>query len=186
MRPRRVLVVHREAIVADAITSALAAFDQILPLRPATSAAEAEDRVARTGEVDAVAVGEGISGEDGLVARLRRRGARVVVIGDASVEEGEEVRVSTAAPVAALAAALVPALPARRPMVLSAQQSRVLSLVARGLTAKQVARQLRISPKTVEQHKTRIFERLGVPNQAAAVRAAFGPGAAPPGPWSAP
>jgi DNA-binding CsgD family transcriptional regulator len=35
---------------------------------------------------------------------------------------------------------------------------------------KQVARHLGISPKTVEQHKTRIFAKLGVPNQAAAVR----------------
>jgi DNA-binding NarL/FixJ family response regulator len=45
--------------------------------------------------------------------------------------------------------------------------------VARGLAAKQVARQLRISPKTVERHKTRIFTKLRVPNQAAAVRAAM-------------
>jgi DNA-binding CsgD family transcriptional regulator len=30
--------------------------------------------------------------------------------------------------------------------------------------------------KTVEQHKSRIFEKLGVPNQAAAVRVAFASG----------
>jgi DNA-binding CsgD family transcriptional regulator len=34
-----------------------------------------------------------------------------------------------------------------------------------------VARHLGISPKTVEVHKTRIFAKLGVPNQAAAVYA---------------
>jgi DNA-binding NarL/FixJ family response regulator len=45
--------------------------------------------------------------------------------------------------------------------------------VSRGLAGKQVARHLGISPKTVERHKTRIFAKLGVANQAAAVRAAF-------------
>jgi DNA-binding NarL/FixJ family response regulator len=45
----------------------------------------------------------------------------------------------------------------------------VLVLVAKGLAAKQVARQLGISHKTVERHKTRIFSKLGVPNAVAAV-----------------
>ncbi len=39
------------------------------------------------------------------------------------------------------------------------------------MAGKQIARALGISPKTVEQHKTRAFKRLGVPNQAAAVAA---------------
>jgi len=41
--------------------------------------------------------------------------------------------------------------------------------VARGFAGKQVASHLGISPKTVERHKTRIFAKLKVPNQAAAV-----------------
>ena len=57
---------------------------------------------------------------------------------------------------------------------LSEQQRRVLELVSRGMTAREVARGLGISPKTVEQHKGRIFRKLGVPNQAAAVRVALG------------
>jgi DNA-binding CsgD family transcriptional regulator len=57
---------------------------------------------------------------------------------------------------------------------LTPRERQVLSLVARGLAAKQVARQLSISPKTVERHKTRIFAKLNVPNQAAAVGAAMG------------
>jgi DNA-binding NarL/FixJ family response regulator len=81
--------------------------------------------------------------------------------------------VPTEAPVATLAAALVPSVQPRRAAPLSAQQTRVLSLVAHGLTAKEVARRLGISQKTVEEHKARIFKRLGVPNQAAAVRAVF-------------
>jgi DNA-binding NarL/FixJ family response regulator len=45
----------------------------------------------------------------------------------------------------------------------------VLRLVGKGFSGRQVAKQLEISPKTVERHKTRIFKKLGVPNQAAAV-----------------
>ena len=37
------------------------------------------------------------------------------------------------------------------------------------MAGKQIARVLGISAKTVEQHKTRAFKRLDVPNQAAAV-----------------
>ena len=45
----------------------------------------------------------------------------------------------------------------------------MLRLAAKGMAGKQIARALGISPKTVEQHKTRAFKRLGVPNQAPAV-----------------
>ncbi|MGZ4110155.1 MAG: helix-turn-helix transcriptional regulator [Actinomycetota bacterium] len=182
MRPRTVLVVHPEMLVAESITSALAAFSSIVPVRPATSAAEAEARADHAGGLDAAAIDERFATQTDLAARLRRRGARVVVIGgvakegDANDDDGDDgVRVPATATVAALAAALVPTMQPVRPAALSTQQTRVLSLVARGLTAKEVARQLGISPKTVEQHKARIFERLGVRNQAAAVRAVFDP-----------
>jgi DNA-binding NarL/FixJ family response regulator len=166
-------------LVAESITSALAAFPGIVPVRPATSPAEAEVRADQTAGLDAAAIEERFADTD-LAARLRRRGARVVVIGAPATEtdddeEDDGVRVPTAATVATLAAALVPTLQPSRPSPLSTQQTRVLSLVARGLTAKEVGRQLGISPKTVEQHKTRIFERLGVRNQAAAVRAILDP-----------
>jgi DNA-binding NarL/FixJ family response regulator len=51
---------------------------------------------------------------------------------------------------------------------LTGRERQILSLVAEGLAGKQVARVLGISPKTVERHKTRIYSKLGVPNQAAA------------------
>jgi DNA-binding CsgD family transcriptional regulator len=178
VRPWSVLVVHAEMLTAEAISSALAAFPGFVPLRPATSGSEAEARAERAGALDAAAVDERLCVGTDLAARLRRRGARVVLMGRGPAEPNhdEGIRVSTEAPVAALAAALVPSSgQPRRAAPLSAQQTRVLSLVARGLTAKEVARQLGISPKTVEQHKSRIFERLGVPNQAAAVRAVFDP-----------
>jgi DNA-binding NarL/FixJ family response regulator len=177
VRPCSVLVVHAERLTAEAISAALAAFPGLIPLRPATSGSEAEARAERAGGLDAAAIDQRLCAGTDLAARLRRHGARVVVIGDApadpQVDEG--IRVPTAAPVAALAAALVPSAQPRRAAPLSAQQTRVLSLVARGLTAKEVARRLGISQKTVEEHKSRIFKRLGVPNQAAAVRTIFDP-----------
>jgi DNA-binding NarL/FixJ family response regulator len=85
-------------------------------------------------------------------------------------------RDSTRSPVSVLAAALVPGYGSGhtkdgRARSLTPRERDVLTLVARGLAGKQVARHLGISPKTVEQHKTRIFAKLGVPNQAAAVYA---------------
>ena len=178
MRPSTVLVVHPEALVAEAITAALASFPGVLPVRPATSATDAEARTDRD-RVDAVAVDERLAAAGDLPARLRRRGARVVVIGGEFRDDEDGVRVPTGGSVRALATALVPSLEPSRSRPLSARQERVLSLVAHGMTAKEVAGQLGISRKTVEQHKARIYERLGVRTQAAAVRAAFDPSRGP-------
>jgi DNA-binding CsgD family transcriptional regulator len=86
--------------------------------------------------------------------------------------------VSPAAPISQLASALVPGSTEQEGRVsrLTAREREIIELVARGMSGKQVARYLGISPKTVEQHKTRIFAKLGVPNQAAAVRLAVGAG----------
>ncbi len=69
-----------------------------------------------------------------------------------------------------LAARLIPSasLPDERLATLTPREHQILSLVTDGLAGKQVARVLGISPKTVERHKTRIYSKLGVPNQAAA------------------
>jgi len=95
-------------------------------------------------------------------------------------DEEEGTRVPVDAPVSILASALVPDLAPRRsaPDRLTPRQREVLTLVGRGLAAKEIARQLGISVKTVEQHKSKIFGALGVPNQAAAafVSAAAGAG----------
>jgi DNA-binding CsgD family transcriptional regulator len=46
----------------------------------------------------------------------------------------------------------------------------VLEQAAQGLHAKEIAAVLGISPRTVEVHKTRIMEKLGVRNVAELVR----------------
>jgi DNA-binding NarL/FixJ family response regulator len=48
----------------------------------------------------------------------------------------------------------------------------VLHLLAAGLTSKEIARRLGLSPKTVENHRAQLLDALDVDNTAAAVRLA--------------
>lgn len=59
---------------------------------------------------------------------------------------------------------------------LTAREIEVLAAMADGLATKAIARELGMAIKTVENHKTRIFDKLGVRNQAAAVTFAIGHG----------
>jgi DNA-binding CsgD family transcriptional regulator len=178
MRPRVVVVAHRERMIAEAIAAALAECQGILPIA-AVTAGEAARHGARA---DAVALDQCLTGAGEAAEALRNKGVRVVLVGEDPAEGDEGARVSTRSPVSALAAALIPGYskghvkdgaPTR---LLTPRERDVLSLVARGFAGKQVAHHLGISPKTVEQHKSRIFSKLGVPNQAAAVSVAMGAG----------
>jgi len=172
MRPRVVVVAHREAMVAEAIAAALERFPGVVPIAVAGSALEAERHADRA---DAVALDARLPGAELTAKRLRRKGVRVVIVGEQAGEEDDALRVSPRTPVATLANALIPELRilSRAERRLTDREREVLALVARGYAAKQVARQLGISPKTVERHKTRIYAKLGAPNQAAAVHLAF-------------
>jgi non-specific serine/threonine protein kinase len=57
---------------------------------------------------------------------------------------------------------------------LSTREVEVLGLVAEGLTDPQVADRLYLSPRTVGQHLRSIYQKLGVPSRAAAVKEAVG------------
>src|SRR5919107_1411782 len=59
---------------------------------------------------------------------------------------------------------------------LSTREVEVLGLVAEGLTDPQVADRLYLSPRTVGQHLRSIYQKLGVPSRAAAVKEAVGRG----------
>jgi DNA-binding CsgD family transcriptional regulator len=173
MTPRGVVVAHQQAMVAEGIGAALARFPGIVPIAVTTDPSEAEGWGERA---DAVAIDQDLDGAETTAARLRRKGVRVVFIGeDRAVDEG--IQVSLRAPVAALAAALVPGHGngngSSSGNSLTSREREVLGLVARGMAAKQVARHLGISPKTVERHKGHIFAKLGVSNQAAAVHIGF-------------
>jgi DNA-binding NarL/FixJ family response regulator len=152
MSPRAVVVAHGEVMVAEGIAAALARFPSIVPIGIATTAADGERRGERA---DAVVLDQGLPGADAAAGRLRRKG----------------VRVTTREPVASLAAALAPNVPfTPRTVELTARERQVMALVAHGMPAKQVARHLGISPRTVEHHQERVRRKLGAPNQAAAVR----------------
>ena len=174
MIPRTVVVAHREAMVAEGISAALARYPGIVSLGATTTAMDA---VRLGAQAHAVAMDQRLPGALAAAGELRRLGVRVVFLGDANGSAGGEdaeggeagVRVPTKAPVATLAAALAPGSRSpQAPASLTEREHEVLRLIAKGRSGKQVASQLGISPKTVERHKTRIFAKLGVPNQAAA------------------
>jgi DNA-binding NarL/FixJ family response regulator len=50
--------------------------------------------------------------------------------------------------------------------VLSQREREVLQLLAEGKTTKQCGKRLHISPKTVEAHRLKIMEKLGINNTA--------------------
>jgi len=72
-----------------------------------------------------------------------------------------------------------------RPETLSARETEVLALVARGLTNFQIGRALYVSEATVKTHLTRACAKLGVTGRTAAVIKAMETGALPP-PGTAP
>ena len=56
---------------------------------------------------------------------------------------------------------------------LSPRESDVLRLVVEGLTARQIAGRLVLSPRTVENHVQRLLRKFGVPGRGALVRYAI-------------
>ena len=65
---------------------------------------------------------------------------------------------------------------ADKPVVLTPREQEVLVAMADGLPAKAIARRLGVATKTVENHKIRIFSKLGVRTQAQAVSLAINHG----------
>jgi DNA-binding NarL/FixJ family response regulator len=171
VRPRAIAVAHRDAMVAEGVAAALDRYPGIASIAATTSATELLGYAER---MDAVAIDTRLAGAERTARELRGRGVRVVFVGDDVGEEGG-VRVPQRSRIADLAVALVPEVLPVVPINgrLTAREREVLRLVAEGFAAKQVARQLGISPKTVERHKTRIYSKLGAANQAAAVHLAF-------------
>jgi len=59
-----------------------------------------------------------------------------------------------------------------RPQALTGRQADVLRLLARGLSNKEIGRELLVSERTVKAHVTAVFKSLGVVNRAQAAEAA--------------
>src|SRR5437879_5490614 len=152
--PRSVVVVHREAMVAEGLAAALARYSQIVPIGVATSAAEAERRAEGA---HAVAIDQRLPGAEATAGNLRGRGVQVVFLWDGeSTNDGGGV--STRDSVSVLARALAPFVDDldADPKTLTTRERQILAFVSRGLAAKQIAQRLGISAKTVEHHKPRI------------------------------
>lgn len=62
---------------------------------------------------------------------------------------------------------------------LSARERQVLSLLAQGLTSKEIAQELSLSANTIDNHRSRILSKLGVSNTTAAIRLATRQGILP-------
>lgn len=63
--------------------------------------------------------------------------------------------------------------------ILTQRELDVLKAMNKGLATKAIANELGVAVKTVENHKIRVFEKLGVKTQAQAVTVAIGYGIAP-------
>jgi DNA-binding NarL/FixJ family response regulator len=59
------------------------------------------------------------------------------------------------------------------------RESEVLHLLARGLSNKEIAAELTVSPNTVKMHTSSIYQKLNVPNRQRAVRTAIDLGLIP-------
>lgn len=107
------------------------------------------------------------------LSRTHRSGMPAVVSRDTGISGIlAALRMSTTPSVRSRRAPRTPP-PGPPPTALTARELEILSLVAAGLTSAGVAGRLQISHKTVENHKQRIFAKLGVQNQAHAVSIAM-------------
>jgi predicted ATPase/DNA-binding CsgD family transcriptional regulator len=92
------------------------------------------------------------------------------VIGDALSEKEPSTTVSFSTPEQT---ATSPSSTLEHPAGLSAREIEVLTLVAEGLTNVQVAKELFLSPRTIQRHLNSIYRKIGVSSRAAATRFAL-------------
>jgi DNA-binding NarL/FixJ family response regulator len=111
-----------------------------------------------------------------VLAAVRAGAAGYLVVGDDPAALGDALR-RTAAGEAVFSPGLAEVVLERcgrpggtRAARLTAREADVLRLVVDGLTARQVATRLVLSPRTVENHIQRVLRRLDLPNRAALVR----------------
>jgi DNA-binding NarL/FixJ family response regulator len=118
-----------------------------------------------------------------LSPRAYQAGVRSVFPRNAGMERLISTLRSVPSPSRALPVDKVIRLDERRSL-LSGRELEVLGEIGAGSTTRDVAAVMGISPKTVENHKQRIFSKLGVQNQAHAVAVAMRQGLLTP--WSGP
>jgi HD-GYP domain-containing protein (c-di-GMP phosphodiesterase class II) len=100
--------------------------------------------------------------------RPHRRALSAAEAADELCRDAEAGRLAPEAVNAVLVAAGQPGVPMRRPAGLSERECEVLDLLARGMTTKQIAYRLGISPKTCDHHIQRLYGKAGVSTRAGA------------------
>lgn len=158
---------HPQVAVVDLDTTgaegpgAIEAITGVAPATPVLAVAGTADHAVVLGTVRAGAAGFLVwtGGATRLVAAVRRAGAGEAVFspGLADVVLETYGRRSGADPAAHL----------------TEREADVLRLVVEGLTGRQIATRLVLSPRTVENHVQHLLRKLGVPNRAALVRYAI-------------
>jgi HD-GYP domain-containing protein (c-di-GMP phosphodiesterase class II) len=111
-----------------------------------------------------------LAAADCYQAMREDRPYRAALPADAAADElsreAQARRLTPEAVSAVLAAAGRPRPTALRPAGLSERECEVVALLARGLSTKQVARQLGISPKTCDHHIQSLYGKAGVSSRA--------------------
>jgi DNA-binding NarL/FixJ family response regulator len=108
------------------------------------------------------------------MVRARRAGMATLVSHTGGIADIlAAVRSSGCQPRLRMAAACAERAPAKGAAALTERELGILTLVGAGLTSREISNRLAISHKTVENHKQRIFAKLGVQNQAHAVSIAM-------------
>jgi DNA-binding NarL/FixJ family response regulator len=203
----RVLLADDHPVVREGLRGMLAAEPDIEVVGEASSGPEAVALAERL-RPDVVLMDLRMPGGDGVEATRRLAGTTVVVLttydSDAdilrAVEAGaagyllkdtpravlaDNVRAAArgetvlASAVAGRLLGRIRAEPAPRSEQLSARETQVLSLVARGLTNAEIGRELFLSEATVKTHLLRASGKLGVSGRTAAVTKAIETGALP-------
>jgi HD-GYP domain-containing protein (c-di-GMP phosphodiesterase class II) len=100
--------------------------------------------------------------------RPHRAALSPVAAADELCQEVKAGRFTPEAANAVLTAVGQPRQPVRRPAGLSERECEVLRLLARGMSTKQAARELGISPKTCDHHIQRLYGKAGVSTRAGA------------------
>lgn len=187
----RVVVQERRRVLRDGLLAVLTAEPDIVVVAAVASSDELASAYGRRA-VDAVVLGGSDSASAGAL-RDRHPGLRIIVLcGEVdriAIEHTATARgielVGRDHGVAGLLAALRAAGGAaplrltdsaaapRSPGPLTTRETDVLGLIGAGRTTTEISTTLGISPKTVENHKQRMFTKLGVQSQAHAVAVAM-------------
>jgi len=113
--------------------------------------------------------------DGGLVREAARSGAKGYLLMDSSPRQ--LLQAVSAVHAGRTAFAMDPEdFPRRESAELTTRERQVLTLVAEGLSSKQIATELGIGSRTVETHRERLMDKLDARNAVALVRAAFARG----------